>query len=164
MTLVLTVQDRRQADQRLRNEHLRQRRILQEQQACDVYVVRSPATRRRWSRPEPASATVVNGGDYPIMQVTIMFVVGGQLEDPARTEFVAPPEASAVAGRGEVLGQPDVLTPGAGMRATMACHRPVLEPVPIVRWVDRWEQCWEYRAGVAHRFDQTHKPAPEPGQ
>jgi hypothetical protein len=97
---------------------------------------------------------VVNGGDYTVTQVMLRLGIGDRLDEPVRTEHVPAPGTSAVATDTQALGYSDVLTPGTGLRATASDveHAVALKAIPIVRWTDRWDQCWEYRKGVMRRI------------
>lgn len=151
VTLVVTGQDRKRTDQRLGDERRHELELLQEQQASDVYMVRTTGrARRRWTRSYPA-ATIVNGGDYTITRVVVRFAVNGRFEDARHVEFVPAPEASALAVGKTILGSADTLAPGTGQCAALprTRHGEGTETVPVARWTDRWNQRWEYRDSVA---------------
>jgi hypothetical protein len=155
VTLVITYQDRKRAEDRIRDERQHDRQLEQDQQASDVYVTRTATGRLRTvARRLALAVTVVNGGDYTITQVMVRFAIDGRLEDPERAEHVPAPESSALAGNADILGYPGVLAPGTGLRVTLAAVKGTAAPeaMPIVRWTDRWSQRWEYRKGVARRI------------
>lgn len=162
-------QERAAADERLRKQFAQAEQLEQRGEAAAVMVIgaRMPAGEGVVSEPrDPAERPVIiviNNGKYAITSIAVRLspdgrsVVGLGKRETLRDLSVLPqPWTSDLIGMlGDVyLG---TITPGAAMQFV---GDPLLSTVlrtsyPIVRWIDRWDECWEHKQGQTYPTDRN---------
>lgn len=104
-----------------------------------------------------ATTVVINHGRFPITDVTAKLrrSDGGLVKFDDLIRVVGAPDDTrldvASALQFERTYRPDMLTPwDAGLRFRVAGGDP--DSYPVVRWRDRWGQCWEHRPDSLRRI------------
>jgi hypothetical protein len=156
-TIIITVQDRRHAEARLKRERDRAREQEQLDGAYAVQVVLGTVSDRAAGNGDVKHlvAVVINHARYTITHVEAQFSDGQSMVAPCVSESM--PSVPKLYGRFAAGWAPiqtsatqGVLTPrhtGMWFETDDVPVQYLSSPYPVVRWTDRWGTRWEHKRG-----------------